>query len=81
MKAVKHTFDFWLGGCIPLFCEVTELVGDVWDVKVWFDSQAFDPDGIVIDYEDEFLPMREWLIRFVKYGYQNPVNLTITKGS
>lgn len=61
-----YEFTFELGGCVTLDCEARITFGEVDEVKAYFQGRKFDLEGLVIDYDNEFLPLREWLTRFAK---------------
>lgn len=65
----RMPFTFELGGCVTLECIAIIRFGEVMSVRAYFGDKLFDPDGIVIDWQDEFLPMAESLMRYAKQFY------------
>ena len=58
----RFLFDFHLGGVVVLDCVATFRQKKCTSVSASFQGKIFDPDGIVIAWEDEFEPMAESLI-------------------
>lgn len=65
-------FDCILGGVVPLDCEVTVRFGkvDPHSLRVTHLGMPFDCDGIIIDYEGEFLPMSSYLVGHAQKNYK-----------
>ena len=61
-------FDFVLGGVVVIDCSVGVRFGNIVrnSLKVEFCGETFDIEGIVIDYEAEFLPLSDYLYGFAK---------------
>lgn len=64
-------FECHLGGVVILDCEASFRFGkaDRSSLKVSYQGRAFDCEGIVIDYEGEFLPMRTYLLGHAQKTY------------
>ena len=61
-------FEFELGGVVVIDCSVGVRFGTVVrdSLKVEFCGETFDVEGLVIDYEGEFLPLSDYLYGFAK---------------
>lgn len=65
-------FECQLGGVVILDCEVALRFGrvDRTSLCVTYEGLPFDCDGIVIDYEGEFLPLRTYLLEHAQHSYE-----------
>lgn len=63
-------FDFELGGVVILNCTAYFHFGKLDHVEVKFNGVDFDTDGIVIDWEGEFLPMSESIMIHATQEYK-----------
>jgi len=68
--ALFFPFDYILGGIIRLDCEALIRFGKVQSVVAKYDGKVFDPVGLVIDWDDEFIPLAESLKHYAVKFYK-----------
>jgi len=62
----RFLFDFILGECVTLECVAIFRGKACTAVAASFQGKVFDVDGIVIDWDDEYLPMAEALCHYAE---------------
>jgi hypothetical protein len=68
--AERFEFIFELGGVVHLDCVATVRFGEVQKVVPYYKKKLFDTDGIVIDWQDEFLSLSETLLHYARKFYK-----------
>ena len=68
-SSTQFEFTYTLGGVVVLECKAVFRFGRCVRVVAYFGDKVFDADGLVVDWDDEFLPMAESLMCYAQQFY------------